>query len=133
MDLDAVRRRYDRWIWQEMENDSGLALILRFHETLRDNPTRAPKGERFPGRRSIRGGRRRFRWVSARNQGLQLHKEINDLLEFVLLRSGRLILYPPSRQDYIVIDNVLNVNYVEERLKDLLSVVAVRLTTAQGP
>jgi hypothetical protein len=66
-------------------------------------------------------------------QGLQLHKEINDLLEFVLLRSGRLILYPPSRQEYIVIDNVLNVNYVEDRLKDLLSVVAVRMTAAQEP
>ncbi len=65
-------------------------------------------------------------------QGLQLHKEINDLLEFVLLRSGRLILYPPSRQDYIVIDNVLNVNYVEDRLKDLLSVMAVRVDVAHG-
>jgi len=66
-------------------------------------------------------------------QGLQLHKEINDLMEFLLLRSGRLILYPPSRQDYIVIDNVLNVNHVEDRLKDLLSVVAVRMTAASEP
>ncbi|MEE9127798.1 MAG: hypothetical protein V3U11_11715 [Planctomycetota bacterium] len=66
-------------------------------------------------------------------QGLQLHKEINDLLEFALLRSGRLILYPPSRREYIVIDNVLNVNYVEERLKDLLSVVAVRMTAPEEP
>ncbi len=66
-------------------------------------------------------------------QGLQLHKEIRDLLEFLLLRSGRLILYPPSRQEYIVIDNVLNVNHVEDRLKDLLSVVAVRMTAASEP
>jgi hypothetical protein len=65
-------------------------------------------------------------------QGLQLQKEINDLLEFALLRSGRLVLYPPSRQEYIVIDNVLNVNYVEERLKDLLSVVEVRMSDASG-
>lgn len=63
-------------------------------------------------------------------QGLQLHKEINDLLEFALLRSGRLVLYPPSGREYIVIDNVLNVNYVEDRLKDLLSVVAVRMSAA---
>ncbi len=66
-------------------------------------------------------------------QGLQLNKEINDLLEFVLLRSGRLVLYPPSRQEYVVIDNVLNVNYVEERLKDLLSVVAVRVSGSPEP
>lgn len=64
-------------------------------------------------------------------QGLQLHKEINDLLEFALLRSGRLVLYPPSEQEYIVIDNVLNVNHVEDRLKDLLSVVAVRMSASE--
>ena len=60
--------------------------------------------------------------------GLRLNKEIYDLMEFLLLRSGRLIFYPATSREAIVIDNVLNVNYVEDRIKDLLSVVAVRVT-----
>jgi hypothetical protein len=58
--------------------------------------------------------------------GLQVTKEIYDLLEFLLLRSGRLIFYPSSSRDAVVIDNVINVNGVENSIKDLLSVVAVR-------
>jgi hypothetical protein len=60
-------------------------------------------------------------------QGLRLNKEIYDLLEFLLLRSGRLIFYPSTSREAIVVDNVLNVNKVEDRIKDLLSVVAVRM------
>jgi hypothetical protein len=59
--------------------------------------------------------------------GLRLNKEIYDLMEFVLLRSGRLVFYPSTSREAIVIDNVLNVNHVEDRIKDLLSVVAVRM------
>lgn len=62
-------------------------------------------------------------------QGLYVHKEIYDLLEFMLLRSGRLIFYPPSRREAIVIDNVINVNKAEEHIKNLLSVLAVKMTT----
>jgi hypothetical protein len=58
--------------------------------------------------------------------GLRLNKEIYDLFEFFLLRSGRLVFYPQTSREAIVIDNVLNVNKVEDRIKDLLSVVAVR-------
>jgi len=60
--------------------------------------------------------------------GLRLNKEIYDLMEFLLLRSGRLIFYPSTSREAIVIDNVLNVNHAEDRIKDLLSVVAVRMT-----
>ena len=63
--------------------------------------------------------------------GLHVNKEIYDLLEFALLRSGRLVFYPPSKREAIVIDNVLNVNKVENHIKDLLSVVAVR-TIGEG-
>ena len=52
-------------------------------------------------------------------------------MEFALLRSGRLIFYPSTSREAIVIDNVLNVNHVEDRIKDLLSVVAVRMTQAE--
>ena len=64
--------------------------------------------------------------------GLRLNKEIYDLMEFLLLRSGRLIFYPSTSREAIVIDNVLNVNHVEDRIKDLLSVVAVRMA-GPGP
>ena len=58
--------------------------------------------------------------------GVQVNKEIYDLLEFLLLRSGRLIFYPAASRNAIVIDNVLGVNRIESRIKDLLSVIAVR-------
>ncbi|MEZ5965156.1 MAG: hypothetical protein R3F56_15080 [Planctomycetota bacterium] len=64
--------------------------------------------------------------------GLQHNKEIYDILEFVLLRSGRLIFFPASSRNAIVIDNVLNVNHVEARIKDLLSVIAVREMQTEG-
>ena len=59
--------------------------------------------------------------------GLRLNKEIYDLFEYLLLRSGRLIFYPSTSREAIVIENVLSVNKVEESIKDLLAVVAVRM------
>jgi hypothetical protein len=59
--------------------------------------------------------------------GLRLNKEIYDLFEFVLLRSGRLIFYPSTSREAIVVENVINVNAVENRIKDLLAVIAVRM------
>jgi hypothetical protein len=61
-------------------------------------------------------------------QGLHLNKEIYDLVEFFLLGSGRLVFNTPGRREAIVIDNVMGVNGVERKLKELLSVVAVRVT-----
>jgi hypothetical protein len=63
------------------------------------------------------------RWPTA---NLRHSKEIYDLLEFLLLRSGRLIFFPASRDVPIVVDNVINVNHVESRIKELMSVIAVR-------
>lgn len=60
-------------------------------------------------------------------QGLRFNKEIYDLMEFVLLRSGRLIFVTPTSHEAIVIDNVPNVNKVEDQIKNLLSVIAVRM------
>lgn len=65
-------------------------------------------------------------------QGLRFNKEIYDLLEYLLLRNGRLILYPSTSREAIVLDNVINVNKVENRIKDLLSVVAVRVEDGPG-
>ena len=65
--------------------------------------------------------------------GLLVHKEIYDLVEFLLLRSGRLIFYPQNKREALVIDNVMNVNKVEEHIKDLLSVMAVRVSPDLAP
>ncbi len=62
-----------------------------------------------------------------------MNKEIYDMAEFLLLRSGRLIFVPASSKRAIVIDNVIQVNRVEVRVNDLLSHVAVRLNQRPGP
>ncbi len=60
--------------------------------------------------------------------GIHLNKEIYDLMEYLLLRSGRLIFYAAGKREAVVIDNVINVNKIETRIKDLLSVLAVRVS-----
>ena len=70
------------------------------------------------------------RWST---EGLEMNKEINDIAEYVLLRSGRLIFHPGSSKKAIVMDNVAAVNRIEKSVNDLLSVVAVRLNQMPGP
>ena len=70
------------------------------------------------------------RWST---EGLEMKKEITDLAEFALLQSGRLVFLPQGAREAIVLDNVARVNQVEERVKDLLSVMAVRLNQTSGP
>jgi hypothetical protein len=65
--------------------------------------------------------------------GLRFNKEIYDMFEFLLLRSGRLIFYPATSREAVVIDNVISVNKVEDRIKNLLSVVAVRMSEEDPP
>ncbi|MGE3173578.1 MAG: hypothetical protein AB7O97_13220 [Planctomycetota bacterium] len=70
------------------------------------------------------------RWST---DGLEMNKEIYDMAEYILLRSGRLIFMPATSKKAIVIDNVAKVNRVEERVNDLLSHVAVRFNQRPGP
>ncbi len=58
---------------------------------------------------------------------LRMSKEINDVVEYLLLRSGRLILHPSSERQAIVLECVLNINRVETRVKDLLGSLQVRV------
>ena len=58
---------------------------------------------------------------------LKLDKEITDIFEFLLLRAGRLILHPTSERRAIVLDNVLNVNQIETKIKHLLGALEVRI------
>jgi hypothetical protein len=70
------------------------------------------------------------RWST---EGLEMNKEIYDVVEYMLLRSGRLIFQPATSKKAIVLDNVANVNRIEKHVNDLLSVVAVRLNQQPGP
>ncbi|MFY9342481.1 MAG: hypothetical protein WAT39_08320 [Planctomycetota bacterium] len=70
------------------------------------------------------------RWST---EGLEMNKEIADVVEFVLLRSGRLVFRPATSKQAIVLDNVASVNRIEQEVNDLLSVVAVRMNQNPGP
>ncbi|MEQ1634472.1 MAG: hypothetical protein ABL997_18970 [Planctomycetota bacterium] len=70
------------------------------------------------------------RWST---DGLEMNKEIYDMAEYLLLRSGRLIFLPTNAKKAIVIDNVIHVNRIELRVNDLLSHIAVRLDQRPGP
>ena len=70
------------------------------------------------------------RWST---EGLEMNKEIYDVAEYVLLRSGRLIFSPMTSKKSIVVDNVENVNKSEKAINDLLSHVAVRINQRPGP
>lgn len=56
---------------------------------------------------------------------MRMQKEIYDLMEYALLRSGRLVFNPQTEREALVIDNVIGINDVEGRIKFLLSSVSV--------
>lgn len=59
---------------------------------------------------------------------LKMTKEIPDVFEFILLGAGRVVLYPQSEKQAIVLDHVLRANYVEKAVQDLLSALSVEIT-----
>ncbi len=58
---------------------------------------------------------------------LKLEKEINDVFELLLLRSGRLLLHPSSERKAVVLENVPNVNKRESEIKELLRALSVHI------
>ena len=60
---------------------------------------------------------------------LKFDKEIPDVLEFLFLGSGRLVLHVQNERKSIVLDNVLFINSKEVGLKNLMSRLEVRVTT----
>ena len=56
---------------------------------------------------------------------MRISKEITDVMEFALLRSGRLVLVPRGEQRAIVIDNVPGINKIEKQMQDILSTLRV--------
>ncbi|MGC3968685.1 MAG: hypothetical protein QM775_15325 [Pirellulales bacterium] len=57
---------------------------------------------------------------------LRLDNEINDLFEYILLRSGRLILQP-SNERPIVLDNVPFIKHKERQIMNLLGALKVEI------
>ncbi len=62
---------------------------------------------------------------------LKFDKEIPDVLEYVLLGAGRLVMHVPNVSKAIVMDNVLFITRKEEALKRVMSRLEVRITTDQ--
>ena len=58
---------------------------------------------------------------------LEMEKEIPDLFEYLLLRSGRLILHPTGTQRSIVLENVLNISKKEKEITRMLSALQVKV------
>ena len=56
---------------------------------------------------------------------VMVHKEIRDLFEFFLLRSGRLTITVPGRKTAILLDNIPNINSVEKDILYLLRRIEV--------
>jgi hypothetical protein len=94
-----------RWLdyWEVLPNE-----ILHHHGPLSDL-------ERYP------------------TMNLKLDKEIPDVLEFLLLGSGRLVLHVPNVEKALVLDNVLFINSKEVALKRMMSRFEVRVTPDQEP
>ena len=58
---------------------------------------------------------------------LRIDKEINDLFEYALLRSGRLIVHPERESRAIVLENVFFINKKEEAITQMLSALQVKV------
>jgi len=58
---------------------------------------------------------------------LRIDKEINDLFEYMLLRSGRLIIHPSQQRRAIVLENVMFINQKEDRITKMLGALQVRI------
>jgi hypothetical protein len=92
-----------RWLdyWEIMPNE-----ILHHHGPLSDL-------ERYP------------------TMNLKFDKEIPDVLEWLMLGAGRLVLHIPNVPKAQVLDNVLFISSKEEALKRVMSRLEVRVTTDQ--
>ena len=58
---------------------------------------------------------------------LKIDKEITDIFEYFLLRSGRLILHPSNERRAFVLDNVMNITKKEAQLTRMLGALQVQV------
>lgn len=64
---------------------------------------------------------------------LRIDKEISDVFEYFLLRSGRLILQPSGEPRAIILDNVLFIESKEAKLTQLLGALQVQMQDPASP
>ena len=64
-------------------------------------------------------------------RGLRMRKEITDVLEFLLLRSGTLVIMPENEERPIVLDNVIGLRRVEDKIQRILGTLKVRMDKGQ--
>jgi len=62
-------------------------------------------------------------------RGLRMKKEISDVMEAILLRAGTLVLEPPGEKRPILLQNVINITRVEDKIQRLLGTLKVRIDT----
>lgn len=60
-------------------------------------------------------------------RGLRMKKEISDVMEAILLRAGTLVLNPPGVERPILLENVINITRVEDKIQRLLGTLKVRI------
>lgn len=60
---------------------------------------------------------------------LRIDKEINDIFEYILMQSGRLILQPSNERRAIVLDNVAFIKRKEEAITRMLGALQVQVRT----
>lgn len=58
---------------------------------------------------------------------LRISKEIDDVFEYMLLRSGRLILHPSNEPRAFVLDNVLGIDNKETSITKMLGALQVQI------
>lgn len=62
---------------------------------------------------------------------LRIDKEINDVFEYLLLRSGTLILHPSGERHAIVLENVPGISRKEEQITKMLGTLKVQVSDAK--
>ena len=60
-------------------------------------------------------------------RGLRLKKEISDVMEYILLRAGTLVLTPQDEERPILLENVIGISGVEDKIQRLLGTLKVRI------
>jgi len=63
---------------------------------------------------------------------LRMEKEINDIFEYLLLRSGRLVIYTSNDRQPIVLDNVPFITRKEEAVTRMLGALQVQVRREEG-
>lgn len=63
---------------------------------------------------------------------IRIDKEINDVFEYFLLGSGRLIIHPMNESRVIVLENVLFIDRKEQQLTKLLGALQVHVASDRG-